>query len=127
MPRLRYERSNTSLSWVKCGRNWCPFETVDLSSVSGKGVYVIWSGKGPTRRVVYVGNGDIADRIEKHRQDKRIMAHKGKGLWVTWAKPGQNRKDRREGIERYLADELDPLEGPKHPDVDPIPVNLPWD
>ena len=45
------------------------------------------------------------------------------GLWVTWAAvlPAD-----LNGVERYLADQFKPLIGDRHPDVKPIPVNLPW-
>ena len=114
-----------NISWVKCrGDNWCPFETVDLSGVSAKGVYMIWHGGNPGR-VVRVGQGDIADRITKHRSDRKITQHAKSGkLYVTWAAVSVQSRD---GVERYLADKWNPLVGDAYPDAHPIAVNSPWD
>jgi hypothetical protein len=66
----------------------------------------------------------IKDRLSAHRNDKEILAHKANGtLHVTWAEvPAAYRN----GVERYLADLLDPLVGDAFPDVRPIAVNSPW-
>jgi hypothetical protein len=112
------------VSWVKCGNgnNWCPFESVDLDGVDAKGIYVIWYNGNPGR-VVRVGQGDVKDRLTKHRVDKQILAYKDKGLLVTWASVSSSQRD---GIERYLADQYSPLVGDAYPDVLPIAVNSPW-
>ncbi len=113
----------TSITWIKSTTDtWLPFEAVDLSQVKTSGVYVIWHG-GQTPRTVRVGQGDIADRIKTHRGDQQILAYRSYGLWVTWAAVSAADHD---GVERYLADQLHPLVGDRHPDVRPIPVNLPW-
>ena len=111
------------LNWVKLTTgDWCPFETVDLSNVTTFGVYVIWY-KGQPGRVVYVGQGDVADRLTTHRKDREILAYKNCGLLVTWATVSASQRD---GVERYLADSWPPLVGDRHPDVMPIAVNSPW-
>jgi hypothetical protein len=114
-----------SLSWIKCGNgaNWCPFDTVDLSDIDTKGVYIVWH-EGSPGRGVYVGQGDIAARITTHRSDKRITAYEKQGrLRVTWASVPAAQRD---GVECYLADKWNPLVGDAHPDVRPIAVNSPW-
>src|SRR6266851_5066789 len=99
--------------------DWCPFETVNLSNVSTMGVYIIWY-QGQPGRVVRVGQGDIADRLTKHRQDNAILSYKAKGLLVTWAYVPANQRD---GVERHLAETWSPLIGDRFPDVPAIAVN----
>ena len=110
-----------AVNWVKCSRDvWCALERLTLSTVRGTGVYAIWAGN----TWVYVGQGDIASRLQVHRNDSTILAHRSNGeLMVTWAvvvPPNQ-----MDGIERYLADTLRPVVGKQYPAVLPIPVNLP--
>jgi len=110
------------VNWGKCeGGGWCSFKGVDLSSNyfnNLSGVYIIWQGKG---RVIRVGQGDIRDRLTKHREDSEINVYNN--LFVTWAEVGNNFVD---GVERYLGNVLSPKVGSIFPDTIPIKVNLPW-
>ena len=114
------------LNWTKCeGQVWCPFLTVNLAHLhfNGRGgVYVIWHG-GTNPRTVYVGQGNIRDRLTSHRNDPDILQYARHGLFVTWAEVDVQY---RSGIERYLADSLTPLQGAQHPLVEPVPVTFPW-
>lgn len=111
------------LQWVKCGSDWCGLLNVNLSEVATSGVYIIWYSTNPSR-VVYVGQGKIADRIEAHRRDPSVTQYSSRGtLLVTWASVPVWQRD---GVERYLADRYSPLEGELHPAVVPIAVNSPW-
>jgi hypothetical protein len=113
------------LTWIKSTANdWLNFEKFKLASCTTPlGVYVIWHA-GLTPWTVRVGQGDIATRIGEHRGDRLILSHASKGgLWVTWAAVQRSSLD---GVERFLADTLQPLVGDRHPAVVPIPVNLPW-
>ena len=114
------------LQWNKCTKNvWCPLLRLNLSHqhfTNLSGVYVIWhSGSNPA--TVYVGSGNVAERLAAHRANPEITQHSSDGLFVTWARVSA--KD-QPAVERYLADTLKPLEGSKYPDVAPMPVNLPW-
>jgi hypothetical protein len=115
-----------ALNWIKCeGNVWCPFLTVNLQHQHFRGlagVYIIWHS-GQTPWTVYVGQGDIADRLLRHRSDPEILQYSSLGLFVTWASVVSSLRD---GIERYLADQLRPKVGAAHPNAPPIPVNLPW-
>ena len=70
------------LDWKKCGRDiWCRLRSVDLShkNLDGlEGVYVIWHG-GITPKVVYVGKGNIRQRLSEHRHNKSIQRYSN---WV---------------------------------------------
>ena len=109
-----------TVNWVMCsGDVWCGLERLALSTVRGAGVYAIWAGN----TWLYVGQGDIASRLQSHRGDSTILAYRSNGeLMVTWAVVPANQMD---GIERYLADTLRPAVGKLYPAVLPIPVNLP--
>ncbi len=113
------------VSWVKCGELpdsiWCDFTGVNLENVDALGVYVIWHGGKPPD-VVRVGQGNIKDRLTQHREDKKILAYKKYGLYVTWARVEPEFLD---GVEAYLANQYSPLLGERFPDAVQIAVNLP--
>lgn len=114
----------TNLTWLKCkGGVWCSLERLQLDTVTESGVYVIWhSGSSP--RVVYVGQGVVAQRLGQHRKSAEILAYAKFGeLKVTWASAPSHQWD---GIERHLADRFSPLVGDAYPNVHPIVVNGPW-
>ncbi|HIH2750278.1 hypothetical protein L3V59_36275 [Burkholderia aenigmatica] len=108
------------LNWVKCqSGNWCGFLTVGLDHEHFndlKGVYIIWSGD----KVVRLGSGIIKNRLAEHRENKEITKYPD--LRVTWAQVNANQM---KGVEKFLADKLDPLVGERFPDRTQIPVNLP--
>lgn len=106
-----------NVKWVMCkSGNWCSFQNVGLSAVSTSGVYVIWNKDN----VVRVGQGDIANRIRTHRNDRKINRHGN--MFVTWAYIPAHEMD---GVERYLSEQYSPIEGERFPDTPPIAVNLP--
>ena len=113
----------TNVTWVKQGYHWFNLLEIAWSDVKEEeGVYVIWH---PTYlpRAVYVGQGDLEDRFSKHRNDPEILEYaEDKLLHVTWA---YVRQIYRDGVEKYLADNLDPLVGKDWPKVPGIVVNLP--
>lgn len=109
--------------WMTCqGGVWCSLNGVNLSSVNAHGVYIIWH-KGNPGRVVRVGQGDVANRLAAHRNDHAIQNYAAHGLLVTWATVSAVQRD---GVERYLADQWNPLVGDAFPQAAPIAVNSPW-
>lgn len=109
------------VEWIKCvGGGWCSFSRVDLTDphFNGmEGVYVIWRSDG---KAVRVGQGVIKERIAAHRGDPQITQHNP--VYVAWARvPAVS----RDGVERFLANRLQPLEGSIFPLATPIQVNLP--
>lgn len=114
-----------NLTWIKCGKDshWCPLADVNLENVSAAGIYIIWH-EGNPGRVVRIGQGDIKDRLTKHRKDSQITAYGVFGkLRVTWASVPLSQRD---GVETYLADQWNPLIGDVFPDAEPTAVNSPW-
>jgi len=110
-----------TVSWIKCTNDvWCSFAGVNLDNDhfnNLRGVYIIWNSD----TVVRVGSGIIKDRIAAHREDDEISDYDN--LKVTWAKVNATQM---EGVEKYLADELDPAVGERFPDRTAISVNFPW-
>ena len=128
MARSANRTKKLPVRWVKCKGNkknedvWCSLLRLDLKTVDGEGVYIIWHG-GKNPRVVDVGQGIIADRLRAHRNDEKITKYSKRGtLYVTWAKVA---KADRDGVERYLADKWSPLAGRRYPQADPVEVNSP--
>lgn len=111
------------VTWAKYTSGaWCGLATLNLAApelVDAGGVYVIW--RPYDRRAVRVGQGTIVDRLRQHRCDREILTH-GPGLLVTWANVAPSWRD---GVERYLANQYQPLVGTTFPFATPIPVNLP--
>lgn len=114
------------LNWIQCsdGR-WCDLLNLDLSNDhfdNLAGVYAIWH-EGVTPRYVRVGQGIVRERLAEHQSNPRIAAYSKHGpLRVTWAKASVNELD---GLEAYLAQACNPLEGKRYPACAPIRCNLP--
>jgi len=110
------------VQWIKCQNDVsCSFKNLNLDHEHFndlKGVYIIWSND----KTIRLGSGKIKDRITDHRTNTEITEYPD--LKVTWAKVNENQM---EGVEKYLADTLNPIIGDRFPDRTPIKVNLPWD
>ncbi|UCD75617.1 MAG: hypothetical protein JSV91_01620 [Phycisphaerales bacterium] len=117
---------NMQVQWRKGDGNlWCRLNTVDLTHrhFDGlEGVYVIWHG-GDNPAVLRIGQGAIREKLTEHRGDVEVQQHDDKLLMVTWAAVPQAERD---GVEKYLADELQPLLGDRFADRSTVEVNLPW-
>jgi hypothetical protein len=120
----------TKLNWIKCsGDNWCSLANLNLEHEhfnSLAGVYIIWhSGNESIQAAtVRVGQGEIKNRLNEHKLNPDIMKYNNPyKLLVSWASVSA---DQRDGIERYLANVLNPLVGDRFPEAAPVPVNLPW-
>jgi len=115
-----------NVNWQQCeGNVWCNLNTVNINHAhfdNMTGVYMIWHG-GAEPRVVYVGKGNIRERIRAHRQDGRIQAYASLGLFVTWASVAAVNQ---RGVEAYLENHWRPRVGERHPDAPHIQVNSPW-
>ena len=115
-----------TIDWVK-NQNGNSYKLDELNLSSNHfdymtGVYAICHG-GYTPRTVRVGQGFIRDRLQAHRQDQAVQYYAHLGLYVAWASVPT---DSLNGVEAFLAQELNPLLGERFPNVFPIAVNLPW-
>ncbi len=109
----------------KMDLNWFEGSFDDpVSPVNGAGVYVIWHSLGADNpETVYVGQGQIAQRLEERRYDGRLVHFRRHRLLVSCAAVP---KGQRDGVERYLAHVLNPKVGEQWPDAEPIIVDLPF-
>lgn len=117
-------QSALNLDWKKNSQGlWTPLQGTHFRRDVLHGNYIIWYAGNPGR-VVYVGQGDVGDRLSSHQSDVRITYYALLGkLYVTWASvPAQY----RDGVDRYLAETWNPLVGERHPIARPIAVNSPW-
>lgn len=114
--------------WFKSEHNkWLELNDLDLTDplVRQQGVYIVFDPSDtPAFGVLYVGQGNVHERLAERKTDQRILElAELDDLYVTWATISGG-EVRREGVERFLADRLQPLVG-EHPNVPPIPVNVP--
>jgi len=114
------------VEWIKCqGDVWCKLNTVNLSHPhfdSLRGVYIIWHG-GSDAATVKVGQGNIKERLQSHRNNPDIQKFESRTLYVTWAKVDELSMN---GVEAFLGNKLSPLIPSIFPRVNEIEVNLPW-
>lgn len=115
-----------NLNWIKCeGNVWCSLLNLNLNHPHFEnlaGVYIIWHG-GTQPATVYVGRGIISARLTQRREDGEILKFSHHGLFVTWAQVDAYSQP---GVERFLAERLNPKVGERHPDNPTIVVNFPW-
>lgn len=118
-----------------------PMLTVNWTSPKycNQGVYIIYAednrnplikALNPLRNnIIRVGQGIISERLEEHSSNLKITRYQnpyskyyiGK-LYVVCANVLFRYRD---GVERFLANSLQPLEGDRFPNCTPIAVNLP--
>lgn len=113
------------VNWVKNQNNgqYFDFLKLDLSSsyfIGKVGVYVIWYVTPTGGKAIYIGQGNIGERLKNHRENWRITQYSRNGqLKVTWAIISQEYLDR---VESGLFKDYAPLEVERTPEADPIPV-----
>ena len=120
------------LNWMRDREFWYDFKRMNWKNVSGNyGIYCVFTQELVT---IYVGSGDIADRLLSHqegregsqkiREFQERMPEVG-DLLVTWAEVASTQYI---GVERYLhlPDVLDPIisKGPLYGNI--IEVNTPF-
>lgn len=121
-------RESLWLAWERAPDGYhYAFRDVDGRRLTLKGlggVYVIWRlGRQPDW-VVVGQSDDVGAALARHRGDQLFGALEKKGaLFVTWARVEM---DLRIGVQRWLADRLNPLiPPPLRRGSDPITVNIP--
>ena len=109
--------------------SWHELNAVDLSancSNKARGVYLIWRGEESLSQavVIYVGQGNIRERLSEHRRDPEIQKHGSiSTLFVTWAEVSNDNLD---GVEEFLAQIYRPRVGQHYGSVPHITVNWPF-
>jgi hypothetical protein len=123
---------NIIVDWIAGDKNeWFHLLGLNLDSIVPQdafGVYIIWQYRPFCNDIIFVkvGQGNIVERLSKHRSDAEIAkyAKLPNKLYVTWAEVSKFDVD---GVEAYLGDSLKPILGERFPDCEEIEVNLPWD
>ena len=110
-----------NLSWIQCERGvYCTLLRVDLTNQDGDGVYLIWHKT--SGQAIYVGQGNIRERLEAHRVSDLVHLYGYEALLATWVfVPGE---EDRKAIERYLHRVLSPIASTCNEGIE-IQVNLP--
>lgn len=118
------------VDWGTCdGRGWCLLLTTNWSSLDHDGVYVIWTAataQMSPRRAVYVGQGNIRERLNAHADSAEILGFGSvqTPILATWA--SSPNPEWRNRVERYLADFYRPFVGKQWPPDQPLQVNVPF-
>ena len=73
------------VAWFKCkSGTWCKFDIVDLDTIDEVGVYTIgYMSDGGSIYTIYVGQGEIAERLRDHRSNEQITKYRKKGTLYT--------------------------------------------
>ena len=103
---------------------WIEFDSLDELLKEGiyrEGVYVIWIETDVGQIALYVGQGNIKQRIDIHNRNEYIVEYYPS---VSCAEVNYGEMD---GIEKYLSEKLSPLFGERWPNILPTPVNSPFD
>ncbi len=109
------------LQWTRCeGNVYCTLLRVDISDQDGDGVYIIWNGT--SGQAIYVGQGDIKERLVSHRGSDLVHTYGYEALLVTWAFVSD--LEERLSIERYLHQVLTPVASTCGSGTE-LPVSLP--
>ena len=119
---LLYDRLDNDLEWHE--------QSFWSRQPRANGVYVVYLYPGASnRRVIYVGHGNFWHRMREHRKpESRVMSalpdvQDRYKLCVSWAI--LIGRQERKGVERYVAEELEPEAGEQWHNIIPVKVNLP--
>lgn len=111
------------LDWRKDSANslWFKLRDLDFSDVGGIGVYLIWHG-GTNPRMIYAGQGNIAERLAEHSSNPELWKYEIYGhIYTSWAIVDRQYLD---GVENFLIESYDPYLSLRNPSSRPITVNL---
>ena len=118
------------VNWIlNSDGNWYLLDQLPqvLPSRQCDGIYIIWyfdeSHAPQTVRVGIKGVNDNLGMLGKDRQVEKYTVHP---LYITWAEVKSPSLDNLNRIWSYLYKELEPLVGPRCPQVDATRVVLPW-
>lgn len=117
-----------NLQWGQCKAylvdEWCRLLEVDtgrMDLATLDGVFVIWHGGSPFE-TLRVGQGRVKNFLREAKEDEALLKYAEYGLYATWARVPA---DQREGVVRYLYDQLNPKLITEAPAAPPIEVNIP--
>ncbi len=120
--RRWYPSKHLNWNWVSpFGKYYKLYDKPLILTPSG--IYVIWRGNMFSQNTIYVGEGDIENRLSFQRTILREV-YNIRSLNVAWAL--ELDEPTRHGIENYLHDKLNPELSQQSSNEIPIAVNIPW-
>ncbi len=130
--RYSSERAQRAVdvNWIRnADGNWYLLDELprSLPSMRCNGVYILWYfDESHAPQTVRVGIKAVNDHLGMMRKDPEVRKYAGHPLYITWAAAKSSSLDDLIGIWSYLCKELEPLVGPRCPQIDAIRVGLPW-
>ena len=98
-----------------------------LPSMRCNGIYILWYfDESHAPQTVRVGIKGVNDHLGMMRKDSGVEKYAEHPLYITWAAVKSPSLDGLIGIWSYLCKELEPLVGPRCPQVAATRVALPW-
>ena len=98
-----------------------------LPSMRCDGVYILWYfDESHAPQTVRVGLKGVGDHLGMLRKDSEVEKYAEHRLYITWAAVKPSSLDHLQAVWSYLSKELEPLVGPRCPQVDATEVVLPW-
>ena len=130
--RYSSERAQRAVdvNWIRnSDGNWYLLDELPqtLPSMRCDGIYILWYfDESHLPQTVRVGIKGVNDHLRMMRKDREVEKYAEHPLYITWAKVKSPSLDDLIRIWSYLCKELDPLVGPRCPQVDATRVVLPW-
>ena len=123
-------QKTVDVSWIRnSDGNWYLLDELPriLPSMQCDGIYIIWYfDESHAPQTVRVGMKGVNDHLRMMCKDPEIEKYAEHPLYITWAEVKPSSLDYLQGIWSYLCKELEPLVGPRCPQVDATRVMLPW-
>ena len=118
------------VNWIRdSDSNWYLLDELPrtLPSMRSDGIYILWYfDESHAPQTVRVGIKGVNDHLGMMRKDPGVKKYAEYPLCITWAEVKSSSLDDLTGIWSYLYKELEPLVGPRCPQVDATRVVLPW-
>ena len=118
------------VKWIRnADGNWYLLDELPpiLPSMQCDGIYIIWHfDESHAPQTVRVGIKGVNDHLGMMRKDSEVKKYTEHPLYITWAEVKPSSLDYLEKVWSYLYKELEPLVGPRCPQVDATRVVLPW-
>ena len=130
--RYSSERAQRTVdvNWIRnSDGNWYLLDELPrtLPSMRCDGIYILWYfDESHAPQTVRVGIKEVNDHLGMMRKDPEVEKYAEHPLYITWAAVKSPSLDGLIGIWSYLCKELEPLVGPRCPQVAATRVVLPW-
>ena len=123
-------QKTVDVNWIRNPEgNWYLLDELPriLPSMQCDGIYIIWYfDESHVPQTVRVGMKAVNDHLRMMCKDPEIQKYAEHPLYITWTEVKPSSLDYLEKVWSYLYKELEPLMGPRCPQVDATRVVLPW-